>query len=123
MITATLDMIYIAPWYTGLDTATDCHQQVWVQHCSSGNTLLGQAPVWLSCIILFLLGGIVGAVGGIMGMVFRHRKLQKANYSVTDSLFGGTYQTAGSQVQPSRFCSRLLHCCQIEQLTSPCYRV
>ena len=89
---------------------------LWVQHCSSGDTLLGQAPVWLSCIILFVLGGIVGATGGIVGTVFRHRKLQKAKYSVTESLYGGQYQTAASQVQACSFCSRLLHCCQIEAL-------
>lgn len=87
---------------------------LWVQHCSSGDTLLGQAPVWLSCIILFVLGGIVGATGGIVGMVFRHRKLQKEKHRVIESLYGGPYQTASSQVPSCRFCSRLLHCCQIE---------
>lgn len=87
---------------------------LWVQHCSSGDTLLGQAPVWLSCIILFVLGGVVGATGGIVGMIFRHRKLQKAKYSVTESLYGGQYHTAASQVRPCSFCSRLLHSCQIE---------
>ncbi len=30
-----------------------------------------------------------------MGMVFRYRKLQRAKYNVTDSLYGGPYQSAG----------------------------
>lgn len=78
-----------------------------VQHCSSGDTLLGHAPVWLSCIILFVLGGIVGAIGGVVGMLLRNRKLQKARYNVTDTTYGGPYQTAvaASQVQLCNYCS------------------
>ncbi len=86
-----------------------------MQHCSSGSTLLGQAPVWLSCIILFLLGGIVGATGGVVGMVFRHRKMQKAKYCNTESLYGGQYQTAASQVL-------LLQAATMRQLMSLCCR-
>ncbi|DBA76416.1 TPA: hypothetical protein ACH3X1_010119 [Trebouxia sp. C0004] len=40
-----------------------------------------------------------------MGMIFRHRKLQKAKYSMADSLYGGPYQTAAavSQAQNSQY--------------------
>ena len=31
-----------------------------VQKCSAGQALLGAAPVWISCIILLLIGWIVG---------------------------------------------------------------
>ena len=65
-----------------------------LQHCSASDKLLGHAPVWLSCIILVVVGGIVGAVCGAFAMLFRTRRLQRANHSTNDSLYLAPYQPA-----------------------------
>lgn len=67
-----------------------------MQHCSGSDQLLGKAPVWLSCIIFFVIGGVLGAIGGIVGMVFRTRKLHRAKHNANDLIYTTPYQSAAA---------------------------
>ena len=84
---------------------------MYVQHCSSGDTLLGKAPVWLSCIILVVVGAIVGAFAGAAAVIWRQRKLGKSQYGASESVYEGMYQDrAPVQVLSDNFCILLPGC-------------
>lgn len=48
--------------------------------------------------MLMVIGAMVGAVCGVVSMVFRTRKLQRAKYRTPDMLSSAPYQPAALQV-------------------------
>lgn len=66
-----------------------------MQHCEAGYTLLGHAPVWLSCIILFFLGAVFGAAGGVLGLLHRQKKLRRQAYLSQDRVYDEAAQPIG----------------------------
>lgn len=68
----------------------------WLQHCQAGDTLLGHAPVWLSAVIFLLIGGIIGALSGVLGMLWRQKQLRRQTYLTADHVYDGASQPTGT---------------------------
>ena len=91
------------------------------QHCSGSDTLIGAAPMWLSVIILLLIGFTVGCISGVMAALHRQRKMirhtgPETPINTDDEVHFSRQQTSSrcsqnrcNLIRPRDICSQMWH--------------